>query len=116
MHCWHYGSAEGAICLYLFHDPIYSQEEQVLKGSMDNRMYIKERVCLDPPYIYIYMPYMSKKRSIHSYREPIGAREAFTYARRSFEDTTKREESIGSLSGAEKTKQIGRHHQARGAY
>ena len=40
---------------------------------------------------------MPKKRSIHSYQEPIGAREAFTYARRSLEDTTKREEPIGSL-------------------
>jgi len=48
---------------------------------------------------------MSKKRSIHSYREPIGAREAFTYVRRSFEDTTKPEEPIGSLLGAEKIEQ-----------
>ena len=50
MHCWHYGSVEGAICLYLFHDPVYSQEEQVLSRSMDSRMYIKERICLDPPF------------------------------------------------------------------
>jgi len=50
MHCWNYGSAEAAICLYLFHDPVYNQEEQVLRESMDNRMYIKERLYLDPPF------------------------------------------------------------------
>ena len=43
---------------------------------------------------------MPKKRSIHSYQDSIGAREAFTYARRSLEDTTKPEEPIGSLSRA----------------
>jgi len=28
MHYWHYGHAEGVICLYLFHDPVYNQKEE----------------------------------------------------------------------------------------
>ena len=87
----------GAIYMYMSH--IYAKEEP--RGAI--YMYMSHIYAKEEPRrakrsqeetrgaVYMYMShiYAKKKRSIHSYREPIGEREAFSYARRSLEDTTK---------------------------
>jgi len=65
MHCWHYGSAEGIICLYLLHDPVYNQEEQVLRGRYSQEEQVWTTECISrKAYVLIHpLPLMSKGES-----------------------------------------------------